>query len=164
MRRDNAREYTGSVGATDTGQLLQDQGWDIMSCLVRVTCLCVVRPNQHRSRGRGGRRLLSRRSCCCGRGGRRARRLVCGLACWRENPRERSNSTREWNGGSSRQWMDVDVSQRAGRGSLSCYTGRARRRAAAAATCTDVRWQGLPWASGMNEGRPALLRSLLAAF
>ena len=54
MRRDNARQYTGSIGATDTGQLLQDQGMDIMSSVVRVTCLCVVRKVGRVSTGRSG--------------------------------------------------------------------------------------------------------------
>ena len=79
--------------------------------------------------------------------------LACVRAWKRADPRERANGTREWNGleqaicdgrvshtQSSRSWEFV------------VQPGRARGRAA---TCTDVRWQGLPWASGIYEGRSA---------
>ena len=86
------------------------------------------------------------RSVCCGRGlsGRGARSvglLACVCAWPKANPRERSNnSTREWNG--LEQAIDGVVSHAEQVvGVCSCNTGRARRRAAAAA---DVRWQGLP--------------------
>jgi len=66
--QDNIR---GSIGATDTGQLLQDQGMDIMSSVVRVTCLCVVRKAGRVSTGRAGRLGASRtrmvRLCVGGR-------------------------------------------------------------------------------------------------
>jgi hypothetical protein len=62
MRRDNAREWTGCVGATDTGQLLQPQGLDVMSSLVRATYLCGARPGQHsEQRLDGGRPGLVQR-------------------------------------------------------------------------------------------------------
>lgn len=70
MRCDNARECTGSAGATDTGQLLQDQGWDVMSSLVRATCLCVARGSaQGAAAASSCVRVVARRTPCPRSGG-----------------------------------------------------------------------------------------------
>ena len=134
-----------------------------MSSLVRVTCLCVVWPGQHRSDGLEASRMvrLCRRergaAAVAAVGKARARRLsACVLGSRPEGEGEQHARVERLE-----QAID-DVSH----AEQVVGVRRATQPREETSNCTDVRWQGLPWARGMDEGRAAACvhsRSLLVA-